>query len=175
VRSAGIALILAASCTTQVPGSPDHVGAEAVALPDGTRLTLDVGVEIRRDEQDGRVALHGVDGLVVTVQEVGVEDRESGERTPRDVAAALAERVELGEREGELEHHACRAGGVDAECLVGWMVSADGDRVARRGTLVRAGNRIVWIDVIGPEERAVDVDARARRVRESLAIAAGPS
>lgn len=164
---------LAVACATE--GSAPETPPEIVRLADGTELSIHLGTEARRDEQDGRVALRLQDGLMVAVQEVEIEDRATGGRTPRSVAAALVERVQLGEREGSLTHHACRAGERDAECVDGWMVSAEGERVARHGVVLFAGARIVWVDVSGPEERAEDVQERARRIRQSLRVIGGAS
>ena len=158
------ALALAGCATRPMP--------ELVNLADGTTVELSLGEECEREEADGRVALRGADGLVVTLQEVDAEHRETDGRRPRDVAAALALRMELGEREGELSHLPCRVGGLDGECISGWMVRDDA-RYARSGVVFQAGSRIVWLDVAGPQARVADVTARSQALRESLHVRPG--
>ena len=84
----------------------------------------------------------------------------------RDVAAAIAERIELGERESELTHRPCAAG-INGECLEGWM-TVDGARYARHGIVVQAGESIVWIDVSAPESAQAETAYIAAQVLSSL-------
>jgi hypothetical protein len=48
----------------------------------------------------------------------------------------------------------------------------DGTRFARHGAVLEAGDRIVWIDVAGPNGAQSDVSDRARAVLESLRVSA---
>ncbi|MCZ7678342.1 MAG: hypothetical protein M5U28_06040 [Sandaracinaceae bacterium] len=88
---------------------------------------------------------------------------------PLSVARALVERVELGEREGELATHQCRLGQQHAECVTGWTVRGD-RRFARHGALFEIGARIVWLDVAGPVDAQVDVSRKAREILESVRL-----
>ena len=155
-------LIVLAACTA-LPA------VETVTLGDGTVVELEPAAEVEREEAAGRIALRSGDGLVVTLQELAVDERGVESRTVAVVAAAIAERVKLRERNGELVQSSCEVGGRPAECLDGWQ-ERDGTRFARSGAVVQLGTRIVWLDVAGPQTRGAAVIERSRTVRASLRV-----
>ncbi len=146
------------------------LGNERWELEDGTVVELDLGEDSEREERHGNIRFRLASGVTVALQEIGRDDPlPEGTRTPRTVAMALARRVELGEREGNLSTYGCRAGQLRAECLVGWT-SRDEERFARQGAVLEAGTRIVWIDVTGPVERAEAVRRRSNAILETIRV-----
>lgn len=144
--------------------------SESWQLSDSTGLEFDLGEPGQREVADGRVRWRLESGLTVTVQELAADDRmPEGRRTARSVADALTTRLELGEHNGELSTHRCRAGPVDAECVIGWMEYRE-QRFARCGAVLEAGQRIVWIDVSAPDERRDEVERRCGEILDSLTI-----
>ena len=141
---------------------------ESWRLEDGTTIDVDLGEPAEREERDERVAYRLESGLTVALQQIPVEGgAASQERTPRSVAQALADRLELGEREGELLHGDCHLAAVEAECLDGRM-TLDGREHARHGAVFLTGDQIVWLDVSGPAGADERVRLRARSVLESI-------
>lgn len=112
-----------------------------VGIPGGA---LQLGVHALDEGQyrDQAAAFRLADDLNLGLQWMPAENRETGDRSVRDVAMAISERVELGEREGELTHHACQAAQLEAECLTGWM-NVNEARYARSGFVIRAGDSLV--------------------------------
>lgn len=154
-------------------GCQGGVHTERWELPDGTAIELDLGEPAHREAADGRVRWRLDSGLTVTIQDLAGDERSpQGRRTARAVADALVERMELGERDGELSTYGCRAGGADAECVSGWMAHRE-QRFARRGAVLEAGARIVWIDVSAPIGRREEVERRSREILRSLRIDVG--
>jgi hypothetical protein len=143
---------------------------EAWALGDGTVLELDLGEDSTAEADDARVRYRLASGLTVSVQELARAERmPGGQRTVRSVTEALQSRLELGERPGSLVRTACAVSGVRAECLSGWM-ERDGTRFARHGAVFEAGDRIVWLDVAGPDEQRDQVSSAARRILNDLHV-----
>lgn len=157
--SAIIALLLLAGCTAAPP---------AIEFPVGdTALLVNVETSGTPRTEPGRASYSVEGGGRLTFQSMDIEARGTARRTPRDVAAAMAERYELGEGEGELAHRACRAGAESAECIDGWT-TVEGRRYVRRGVIVEVGEAIVWIDVSAPEEDSAAAERVAEQVRSSL-------
>ena len=144
--------------------------SESWQLSDSTGLQLDLGEPGQREVADGRVRWRLESGLTVTLQEIATDERmPEGRRTVRSVASALVARLELGEHDGELSTHRCRAGPVDAECVFGWMEYRE-QRFARRGAVLEAGQRVVWIDVSAPDERRDEAERRCGEILDTLTI-----
>lgn len=158
-----IAALGAAACAEQPPPAE-------IAIPGGVILIDEHPVGAAQVLED-RASYQLADGLRLSVQWMPAEDRETGTRTPRSVATAIAERVELGEREGEMAHHACRAGALDAECVGGWTV-LDGVRYTRDGFVVAVEGSIVWLDVSLAGEHVGAPSDVAARIRRSFAFRA---
>lgn len=166
------AALLACAAVACEPSGPY---TERWELSDGSAIELDLGGPSEHEARDGKALYRLAGGVVVTVQELDRDARlPAGDRTPLSVARALVERVELGEREGELATHRCRVGQQHAECVTGWTVRGD-RRFARHGAVFEIGARIVWLDVAGPIEVQADVARRATELRAGARLEpAGP-
>ncbi len=169
----GMCILASVGCgrTGETPPSGEPARVEA-QLASGATVWLDLGGPARELHADGRFGWELSDGTRVLLQSaVGDEEPGSVERTPESVAVALCERLELGDAEGELAHHPCRAGALDAECVVGWQVDAEGDRWTRRGAIFDAAGEIVWLDVTSSVATEA-LNARADRIRSSVVVEA---
>ncbi len=138
-------------------------------LADALTLTLPVeSAWIRTVESDRLLLEH--EGLVLRVQEVSSN---AGSRSAESVAMALATRYALGEHTGTLAHSGCRFAGVEgAQCLTGTM-ERGGSPWVRRGAVLEAGGHVVWLDVVGPSDRAEDVEAWGESLSRTAALVGG--
>lgn len=162
------ALVLVVGCDGIAVEASERVEAH---LRDGLLITFDPGQPVTEISDGDRFAWELPDGARVLLQTTA-RDEEPGsvERTPESVAVALAERYELGDAEGELSHHGCRAGSSDGECVSGWQIDDDGRRWTRRGVLFAGGRDIVWLDVVTPEGSSEGFESLATAVRESIRV-----
>ncbi len=167
-RARALAAALVACAVVACESSGPYT--ERWELSDGSAIELDLGGPSEHEARDGKALYRLAGGVVVTVQELDRDARlPAGDRTPLSVARALVERVELGEREGELAIHGCRVGEHGAECVTGWTGRGD-RRFARHGAVFEIGARIVWLDVAGPVDAQVDVSRKAREILESVRL-----
>lgn len=145
VASTWACLVIVSACASpgEQPAAP-----RVITLPSGTTVTLPAQV-VGPEESDGdRIAIRGEDGVVWSVQAIP----NPAERPLDEVAIALAQRVELGEVEGELLHRPCSFGGHSAQCIDGWQLDASGRRAGRAGALVSIGTEVLWLSVASRDE-----------------------
>jgi len=159
---------LASACDS---GS-EHLGPpRRFVLADTVMLTLPVEAAWIRAVEDERLLLEH-DGLVLRVQEVR-SDAGSTSRSTESVADALTTRYALGEQTGAFSHAECRFASVDgAQCLTGTFELA-GVLWARRGAVLETDGHIVWVDVVGPADRAADVQSWSELLSQRASVAGG--
>lgn len=148
-------------------GTPE---AARWSFPGEGELSIPAAVPASAQEEEDRILFLTASGLHVAGQRLATTERlPTGEqRDHASVASALATRVELGEREGVLAVTPCTVLGQSASCIAGDF-TLDGDRFIRDGVIFSLGDRVVWLDVSGPEARSAEVRDTADRVRTALA------
>ena len=157
-------LVALSGCTS--PNDPERAAPldpATVRTPSGATITLPIRTAFEHQADGTREQFRTEDGTVWSVQTIDPTATGAGQSI-EEVAVALCHRLELGERSGELTHRACTFAGQPAQCVDGWQTGRDGDRITRRGAILRAANDIVWVSV-AVREGTVAVDALA----ESLA------
>jgi hypothetical protein len=166
-----LALALAHPASGCGSGS-EHLGPpRRFVLADTVTLTLPVESAWVRTVESERLLLEH-DGLVLRVQEVR-SDAGSTSRSTESVADALSARYALGEQTGTLTHAECRFASVDgAQCLTGTLELA-GVLWARRGAVLETDGHIVWVDVVGPADRAADVESWSELLSRRASVAGG--
>ncbi len=151
--------LLLAGCS-----SPDG-GAHPAAfeLSDGSTLVVMLPEDARAETRERAVRYRMRSGITVTVEEIEVDERRTGE--PHDaehVARAIVERAELGDPTGALTERACTARGRPARCMTGWMQGERG-RSAVRGLVLDSTQRIVLVlatrPTSDPRSPAPELDA----------------
>lgn len=150
-----LALLASLGCDRAEPASSAPPEAAPIAmLGSGASVTLPVDVHVEEESDGDRHAFRSDDGVVWSVQTISPGGPGSPERTLDAVAIALTHRVELGEAEGELTHRDCTFGDRPGQCIEGWQLGRDGERVLRRGAIVALGEEIVWVSVAAREGSA---------------------
>lgn len=91
-------------------------------------------------------------------------------------AAGPAPEVLVPNTSGELVHHVCSIGTLDAECVVAWQLDHASDRWTKRGAVFAAGEAaaedIVWLDVAGRDGTTDAFEERARRILDTARVEA---
>lgn len=143
---------------------------ERIDLGHGNQLLLTLPDVEERTRVGDRTAYRIRGGLIVTVQHVGLlSETERIDRTAASVAEALVDRVTLGERDGALRRRDCVIGGLDGQCIDGWIRS-DGSRFERSGIVLLAGDRVVWLDVASSTLASAELRDHADAVLRGAAV-----
>ena len=173
-RALALALVLfgcdGAERAESAVGEPAPVAV--VSLASGVSITLPIGAGVEEEVDGDRHAFRGDDGVVWSVQTIP-PGAAGTTRSLDEVAIALTHRVELGDVQGELTHRDCTFGGRPAQCIEGWQLGREGERVVRRGAIMAVGEEIVWVSVAA-HEGSVGIDDLAEALAGGTRIGAAP-
>jgi len=164
-----LVFVLLGGCTSD-PASGSTVPAEPsiVRTPGGATITLPIESPVEHQVDGLREQFRSADGAVWSVQVLDRTATGAGESI-EEVAIALCHRIELGEIAGELTHRACTFAGQPAQCVDGWQAGRDGDRVTRRGAILRLGDDTVWIS-LAAREGTVAIDPLATSLADETRV-----